>query len=85
MKYSSTLSKIKQPPSRKLKYVESHAWLTLRMYNGIVTYDGARIGTIHTLKNLKKKASGRMARLMQISMSCYGGPFKSERSMKSAQ
>ena len=30
-------------------------------------------------------ASGRMARHMQISMSCYGRPLKRERSMKSAQ
>ena len=27
-------------------------------------------------------ASGRMARHMQISMSCYGGPFKREHSMR---
>jgi len=38
----------KKPPSRKLKQLENHAWLTLKMYDGIVTYDDARIDTIHT-------------------------------------
>ena len=41
---------------------------------------------IHNTKPVTRvSSSGRMARHMQILMSCYGGLFKRERSMKSTQ